>query len=1112
MKYGPLLIMLLVIFSLAWGRKNPIGEKNLNTIARETYGSPAQTVLNINNISAWIWDDGISGHNPIIDASGVIYPRGTAGVIFQDGIVWGGYSRDGLSPSLRVGGQTYDTGMTPGRIISVGNPQNPNDPEVRIYRIRPDWQTVSDDELIPDAAELLSIDPSQVTQSQIDAVRAQYDTDWSEWPVDMGAPFYDLNDNGIYEPAMGETPGIADGDQVIWFVSNDLDPTATFDLYGSPPMGIELQVTMWGYDASGYLGETTFRRYRLINKSGYPIDSMYVAQWSDPDLGNSSDDFVGCDTALSLGYCYNSAATDNEFSVFVLAPPSIGYDFLQGPIIPSSGDTATFNFRGKPDYRNLQMTSFSWFAAGSDIDDPPLGQYNGTLEWYNMLNGFTPTPDLSNPTPYLHGSGALAGLPTKFPLNGDPVRGIDDIDGQGNNYSPSDRRMALSSGPFTMQPGDTQEVVIGLVGGISGNNLMSITSMKNNDISAQYAYNSLLGIVPSPPTFSATLYYIDSTQTNVHFKAINEDISSIGIIIKQYNGAQVVSLPLYDDGFHGDGNANDGIWGNDWLTTPMAMGLYIDALVNYCQDFNYNYEKIYEHLSTSGPVSISQFLSGSDNLNHDGIANPGENIRYTLAIQNFSSKQFSEVEIKQIKALEFQFIHNLNAPNGNEVISNFSASDMYSWNYSETSNFYQFDIDNSFAGNDSIHLVLQLTDNQYNLWQDTVAVWVAPLQVQPREQLMTKVSGNCYGQLGYRLIDPNLITGDSYQVSFNDTLPDGTILYDLRDLITGNVLLTDQPYPDQYGHNSQVIDGFIITRGTTVPINQIGAWNWFPPVFRWLTGIESGFPVFFGGVCLGKDYFGSTLSEEEYHSVKIIFRSTLQTNCAVYRQDLGLTYNGIGTFYGEVYDISDTLNPRRVNVVFMEYNTPEKPADMIWNPDTSELGGREYLFIMDSDYDPETAGGYDDNNKGYNADVVWVAFTRISDGYTFLQSSADFYLYFFKGVRYGDVFRFTPQWTGINPESQGPVTFQLSQNYPNPFNPVTHFRFSLAHQVKVKLEIFNVLGQRVKMLVDKEMPAGEYQMQWDGRNDAGNNLGSGLYFYRISAGDFVKNRKMILLK
>jgi flagellar hook assembly protein FlgD len=93
-----------------------------------------------------------------------------------------------------------------------------------------------------------------------------------------------------------------------------------------------------------------------------------------------------------------------------------------------------------------------------------------------------------------------------------------------------------------------------------------------------------------------------------------------------------------------------------------------------------------------------------------------------------------------------------------------------------------------------------------------------------------------------------------------------------------------------------------------------------------------------------------------------------------------------------------------------------------------------------------------------------------------------------------------------------PQIFNLSQNYPNPFNPVTHFRFSLAHQVKVKLEIFNVLGQRVKMLVDKEMPAGEYQMQWDGLNDMGNKLGSGLYFYRISAGDFVKIRKMILLK
>ncbi|MEJ2050622.1 MAG: FlgD immunoglobulin-like domain containing protein, partial [Calditrichota bacterium] len=594
-----------------------------------------------------------------------------------------------------------------------------------------------------------------------------------------------------------------------------------------------------------------------------------------------------------------------------------------------------------------------------------------------------------------------------------------------------------------------------------------------------------------------------------HFKAINEDISSIGIIIKQYNGAQITSLPLYDDGLHGDDNANDGIWGNDWLTTPMAMGLYVDALVNYSQSFNYNFEKIYEHLATSGPVSISQVLSGSDNLNHDGIANPGENIRYTLAIQNSSVQEISEVEIKQIKALEFQFVHNLNAPNGNEVIPNLSASGIYSWNYSATEKFYQFDIDSSFAGNDIIHIIIHLADSQNNLWRDTVAVWVAPLPVQPREQLMTKISGNCYGQLGYRLIDPNLLTNHDYEVSFNDSLPNGNSLYSIQDLTTGSILLTEQPYPDQYGHNSQVVDGFSVTRGTTIPTDIPGDWRWISSGPRWLTGYDRGLRLFFSGIGLGKDDYWGTLPNDRYHSVKIIFDSTLQTNCAAYR---GLSYNGIGTFYGEAYDISDTLNPRRVNIVFSEYDTPEKPADMIWNPDSSEFGGREYLFIMNSDYDPATAGGYNNNNPFYDADVVWVIYTRIRDGHTFLQSPADFYLYLFQKVKYGDIFRFTPQWTGINPESQGPVTFQLSQNYPNPFNPVTHFRFSLAHQVKVKLEIFNVLGQRVKMLVDKEMPAGEYQMQWDGLNDMGNKLGSGLYFYRISAGDFVKIRKMILLK
>jgi hypothetical protein len=98
------------------------------------------------------------------------------------------------------------------------------------------------------------------------------------------------------------------------------------------------------------------------------------------------------------------------------------------------------------------------------------------------------------------------------------------------------------------------------------------------------------------------------------------------------------------------------------------------------------------------------------------------------------------------------------------------------------------------------------------------------------------------------------------------------------------------------------------------------------------------------------------------------------------------------------------------------------------------------------------------------------------------------------------------------PKIESPRHFLLSQNYPNPFNSVTHFSFSLTSKVQVRLEIYNILGQRVRTLVNKEMPAGEYKVQWDGRNDVGKFLGSGAYFYRIGAGDYIKTRKMILLK
>lgn len=104
------------------------------------------------------------------------------------------------------------------------------------------------------------------------------------------------------------------------------------------------------------------------------------------------------------------------------------------------------------------------------------------------------------------------------------------------------------------------------------------------------------------------------------------------------------------------------------------------------------------------------------------------------------------------------------------------------------------------------------------------------------------------------------------------------------------------------------------------------------------------------------------------------------------------------------------------------------------------------------------------------------------------------------------------QWFG-HQDAARPLAFGLNGNYPNPFNPSTTIRYSLAAEAAVRLEVFNVLGQQVRTLVaDVTQPAGSYEAYWDGTNDNGQFVGSGVYLYRLNAADFVETRKMIILK
>ena len=96
--------------------------------------------------------------------------------------------------------------------------------------------------------------------------------------------------------------------------------------------------------------------------------------------------------------------------------------------------------------------------------------------------------------------------------------------------------------------------------------------------------------------------------------------------------------------------------------------------------------------------------------------------------------------------------------------------------------------------------------------------------------------------------------------------------------------------------------------------------------------------------------------------------------------------------------------------------------------------------------------------------------------------------------------------------SEIPKTFKLLQNYPNPFNPETSISYQIPNTEKVEIKIFNAIGLEIKSLVYEKQTAGYYSVRWNGSDEIGNKVVSGIYLYQIKAGDFVSTKKMVLMK
>ncbi len=401
--------------------------------------------IDANNIAMWIGNNGSGSFDPISESAGFYWPDGIKSnttAIFQDGLVWG-YKLDSM---VFVNGNTYRQGLEPGNILPDGSPANPDDPKFFVYKIKKGWES------LPEGWE-----------------KSKYEWNFNNWPMSLGAPFNDVNKDGKYTPGIDNPKFL--GNETLFYIANDLDSSATNYTFGSNPVGLEFQVTVWAPNkGESPYDDVVYKFYRIINKGDKTLKDMYLSYWTDDDLGDANDDFVGVDTSLGLGYTYNGEETDEKFGI----PPAIGHMFVQTPVIKSTlPDSGFFKGKWRKGIKNLPVTSFVFYLNGDAIyQDPVFGNHEGSISFYNNQQGL-----IWDGSPFINPN---TGDTTKFLLSGDPVSGTGWYEGEGwhNGPKPGDRRYLITTGKFSMAPNDTQEVAVAIFIARGGNYLESVSKLK----------------------------------------------------------------------------------------------------------------------------------------------------------------------------------------------------------------------------------------------------------------------------------------------------------------------------------------------------------------------------------------------------------------------------------------------------------------------------------------------------------------------------------------------------------------------------------------------------------------------------------------------------------
>jgi len=504
----------------------------------------AQVSSNGNNISTWIWNTGVFNQDlRTNNTAGFEWPKGSGKfAIFTSGLSMAAFVNGGL----RLASVSYNGEYAPGYVLNGVFTTNS---AFKLYRVnRGD--------------------------------NANTNPDYANWGlmVPYGAPYDDINNNGVFDPAT-DKPGIKNSAQTIFVCLTDADPSnhTTSEGFsgGTLPLLSEMHFTSWSYDNVLGLEDVQFLKMEIVNKNSSSWTRTQFGIVSDPDLGDASDDYVGCDIGRNLGYCYNFDNNDGDGNArtYGANPPAVGVDMLKGAVNRSVTPNS-----------DLYMTSFiSFVGTGSGGIICETDPSSAPIASFNYLKGTK-----RDSTPFINPQTMLR---TKFCYSGDPEpnTGWTEFTGKINNCggdttgpivpsTPFDRRFVMSSGAenLTIVPGEKQTFVFAQLIARGANNKNSVTKLKQLSDAVQAFYNSNLSVgistlsISVPEKFSLYQNYPNPFNPTTKIKFDIDKSGFASLIVYNVAGKEITRLV--------NQNLNSGSYEFEFNAADLPSGVYFYKL------------------------------------------------------------------------------------------------------------------------------------------------------------------------------------------------------------------------------------------------------------------------------------------------------------------------------------------------------------------------------------------------------------------------------------------------------------------------------------------------------------------------------------------------------